>query len=167
MRTPHGDSWNGPLHGLKFGFPHHFPSRFLIPCQVRDVSSFCAIPLQPPRITSDFALFSAPCKLPRPSVPSPLQVAPTAAQYVKFCSSFPPPANARDHPFQVHSRYVSSGRYILPRGDSWSGPHHGWLDKILSCRNSNTCPVADVMCLLNSHLKYEGFRMEFPPETFG
>ena len=38
------------------------------------------------------------------------------------------------------------------------------LDKILSCRNSHICPVADVMCLLDSHVKHEGFCMEFPSD---
>ena len=29
--APRGDSWSGPFHGLEFNFPHHIPSRFLIP----------------------------------------------------------------------------------------------------------------------------------------
>jgi len=37
-------------------------------------------------------------------------------------------------------------------------------DKFLSCRNSHVCPAADVMCLLDSHVKHEGFCMEFPPD---
>ena len=72
--SPHGDSWNRPHYGPKFDFPHHIPSRFLIPYQPRDTSSFCPLPLQPLRSTSSSALFSAPCKRPRPSGPSPLQV---------------------------------------------------------------------------------------------
>ena len=74
LTSPHGDSWSGPHHGLEFDFPCHIPSRFLIPYQLRDTSSFCPLPLQPPRSTSSSALFSTPCKRPRPSGPSPLQV---------------------------------------------------------------------------------------------
>ena len=81
--TPHVDSLSGPHHGLEFDFPHHIPSRFLIPYQLRDTSSFCPLPLQPPCSTSSSALFL-------------------------------PPANARDRPGQVHSRYFTSRR-LAPR----------------------------------------------------
>ena len=108
--TPHGDSWNGPLHGLKFGFPHKILARFLVPCQVRDVSSFCVIPRQHPRIRLNFALFCAPLQSSATirSISTPGSSNPCAVRQIS------PPCKRPRHFFQVHSRYASSARYILP-----------------------------------------------------
>ena len=108
--------------------------------------------------------------------------APTSAHYLKFLSfraNFPPhlPVNAQTEDLfsTTHSLprgFISLLVLILPDITKLTPVMGGFsrklvciqLDKILPCRNSHICPVADAMCLLDSHGKHEGFCMEFPPD---